>query len=322
MNRRKSYRLTALLVCMMLLLSGCGIKDPLFLTLSSQKEQLTAPGSEKNEVVYDWQGQDILLITDAEETSSEAVNAIAALLYSLDSDKAYFAKSADRRLRPAELTYLFTAYTALQYIRSDTVFTVQKEALEDLNGFDVIGLKEGDRVKAEDLLCGMLRGGADAARALAIACAGSEEEFVSRMNVHRKTCGCMDSSFANVIGRDDSDQYTTVYDVYLLMHRLARDARFMKAFSADNKEITVERAGLEMTLSLPAAEVKTDGGIDVPAGLALVGSLEGSSSQGGYCMSMITQDGAGSRNLMVILCAWSPSGMYDQAEELFKMAEN
>ena len=102
----------------------------------------------------------------------------------------------------------------------------------------------------------------------------------------------------------------------------AADAALATAMPPPRQEIPVERAGVEMRLSLPAAEAEADGGIDVPAGLALTGSLEGSSSQAGYCMSMITQDGAGSRNLMVILCAWSPSGMYDQAEELFKMAEN
>ena len=321
MNHKKNYRLPALLVCLVLFLSGCSIKDPLFLANESRKDQISGPVSEQNEAVYDWQGQGILLITDAEETSNEAVNAIAALLYSLDSDKAYFAKSADRKLRPAELTYLFTAYTALQYIRPDTVVTVQNEALENVNGFDVIGLHEGDQVTAEDLLCGMLRGGADAARALALACAGSEEEFVSRMNAHTKACGCMDTSFANVIGRDDSDQYTTVYDVYLLMHRLARDTRFMKAFSADNEEITVQRAGLDTPIHLAPVQ-DAEGGIDVPAGLNMVGLLEGSSSQAGYCMSMITEDGAGKRSLMVILCAWSPSGMHDQAEELFKLEEN
>jgi D-alanyl-D-alanine carboxypeptidase len=71
-------------------------------------------------------------------------------------------------------------------------------------------LSEGEKITVKDLLYGlMLESGNDAACALAIACSGSVEKFVSDMNEKARRLGLLRTSFANPHGLPAENHYTT-----------------------------------------------------------------------------------------------------------------
>ncbi len=76
-----------------------------------------------------------------------------------------------------------------------------------------IGLERGDRVSVRDLIAGTLLVGAqDAALALAIETAGSEDAFVARMNAEAAERGMADTVYTNATGRFDDAQTSTLAD--------------------------------------------------------------------------------------------------------------
>ena len=111
---------------------------------------------------------------------------------------------------------------------------VSIEKIEDLNQkvtfvkSDYDKLKEQDasgstlkRNKAytyRDLLYGLvLESGADCANALARLTYGNEKDFVAQMNEKAQELGMTNSKFANPIGLDNKNNYSTVNDIALLL---------------------------------------------------------------------------------------------------------
>ena len=81
-----------------------------------------------------------------------------------------------------------------------------------------IYLEQGERMKIEDLVYGlMLRSGNDAAVAIAEHVGGSEEGFVHLMNEKASWLGMTNTNFDNPHGLDSDNHYSSAYDMALLM---------------------------------------------------------------------------------------------------------
>ncbi len=128
----------------------------------------------------------------------------------------------DRRIEPASLTKLFTAYVALQHLDPGQTVTVGEEAGWIGEGSSVAAVKEGCRLSAGMILQGMLmQSGNDAAYAIAVAAGraieGNDtlaakpacEAFVKEMNRQLESLGFTDTHFTNPDGYHDEDHYTT-----------------------------------------------------------------------------------------------------------------
>lgn len=102
-----------------------------------------------------------------------------------------------------------------------------------------IYLQPGERLTVGALLYGMmLRSGNDAASALAIHCAGSEDAFADMMNDKCQKLGLRHSHFSNPHGLDEKDHYSTAYDLGLLTCAAMNNRIFHKVVST--KEITLD----------------------------------------------------------------------------------
>ena len=94
---------------------------------------------------------------------------------------------------------------------SDTVTITAKSAG---TGGSRLGLHIDDQITVNDLLYGlMLRSGNDAAVALAIHTAGSVEKFANLMNQKAEELGLTNTHFVTPHGLDDSEHYTTAYEL-------------------------------------------------------------------------------------------------------------
>ncbi len=134
----------------------------------------------------------------------------------------------DKRLYPASITKLFTAYVALQYLDPEDVITVG-DALDMVGyGSSVANLAKGNQLTVSQLVEGMmLPSGNDAAYVLAVAAAraqlgtqksasGAAKHFVDLMNQHAQQEGMTGTHFCNPDGYHNDNHYTTPADLITL----------------------------------------------------------------------------------------------------------
>lgn len=156
-----------------------------------------------------------------------AVAARSYLLFDFNSQQTLAAHEAQRRVEPASLTKLMTAYltfTALKQkvIRPDQAVTVSPQARRAAGSRMFIEV--GAAVAVEDLLRGtIVQSGNDASIALAEAVGGSEEGFAQMMNREAQRLGLKNSHFANATGLPHPQQYSTAQDLALMAAALIRD---------------------------------------------------------------------------------------------------
>jgi len=131
--------------------------------------------------------------------------------------------NASNSLPMASVTKLMTVLVALETLSPDDVVIVPAAAVDIEAGYVRMGLKAGQRVTVKTLLYGaLLPSGNDAAMALAIAAAGSEQAFVAKMNDRAVEWGLNETHFVNPHGIDAPGHYASARDLsQLALHALA-----------------------------------------------------------------------------------------------------
>ena len=126
---------------------------------------------------------DLCIPGNYEELEAEGIEAESFALFSLDDGQVLSQKGIYDRVYPASTTKILTCLVALEHgDLSDTV-TVPEEARITVSGSSMADLKVGDQLSLQDLLYGlMIPSGNDAAAAVAVYIAGSEEAFAEMMN--------------------------------------------------------------------------------------------------------------------------------------------
>lgn len=155
------------------------------------------------------------------------ITAPSALL--LDStNHILYAKTPHVRRPPASTTKLLTAIVALNLKGPGTVVTIPRAATKLPPS--KIYLKAGERYRLRDLVYSLLMNSAnDSAAAIAITTAGSPAAFAQKMNATARQLGCQDSHFINPSGLPDRRQYSTVYDMALIMREAQRHPLIVQA---------------------------------------------------------------------------------------------
>lgn len=156
----------------------------------------------------------IILPANAEESASASpfLSAVSAVLMEGESGAVALEKNAHTRLPMASTTKIMTALVALELASPDTVIEVDERAV-GTEGSSIY-LCAGEKLTLEELLYAlMLESANDAAVAIAIGVAGSEDAFVDAMNAKADSLGLSDTHFANPHGLDAEAHYTTAYEL-------------------------------------------------------------------------------------------------------------
>ncbi|MEK7245608.1 MAG: D-alanyl-D-alanine carboxypeptidase family protein, partial [Pseudomonadota bacterium] len=155
-----------------------------------------------------------------------------AILVDFDTGQVLFEKDADKRVPPASMSKIMTAYLVYRRLAENRL------ALEDTlsvsenawrkggakSGGSTMFLSPGERVKVVDLLRGVVvQSGNDASIVLAEGLASSERAFAEEMTALGRSLGLKDSNFTNTTGWPDPDHHMTTRDLALLSIRLIRD---------------------------------------------------------------------------------------------------
>lgn len=152
------------------------------------------------------------------------------------SDNAVLMQKADgERIYPASMTKIMTAIVAIENLPD-----LQKRIELPPSMFQALykedasmaGFQPNEKVKAIDLLYGtLLPSGADCCVGLADSVAGSEQEFVGKMNRKAELLGMSNTHFANSTGLQDENHYTTVKDISVLLRYALKNSTFRNIFT-------------------------------------------------------------------------------------------
>lgn len=155
------------------------------------------------------------------------IAASAYLVMDMQSRQILASKNADKKIEPAALTQLMTAYLVFQAlnegkIKPEQELTVSEHAWQS-EGSRMFLMKEKP-VAVRELVLGLIvSSGNDAAITLAEAISGSEEAFVEQMNAQAAKLGMVDTHFANATGVSADNHLSTANDLVTLAGALSRD---------------------------------------------------------------------------------------------------
>lgn len=166
-------------------------------------------------------------------------------------------KNMHDKLAPASMTKIMTMLLIMEEIDQGRL------KLEDLvrtseyaasMGGSQIFLEEGEQMTVEDMLTAISIASAnDASVAMAEKIAGSEEDFVKKMNHRVKELGLKNTKFQNSTGLPVKDHYSTAYDMASIAKELLRYEEitdFTKQYEAYLREDTDKKFWLVNTNKL------------------------------------------------------------------------
>lgn len=157
---------------------------------------------------------------DSPAPSPPAIGAKSFLLIDGNSGHELAALEPDRKLAPASLTKLMTAYAIFKALDEGQI-TLEDEVTVSEKAWRTPGsrmfIEVGTRVSVQNLLMGMIvQSGNDASVALAEHVAGSEAVFAEVMNRYARSLGMDSSNFTNATGLPHEDLYSTARDLATL----------------------------------------------------------------------------------------------------------
>jgi len=165
--------------------------------------------------------------------SAPKVKAHSYLLMDFNSSHVIVSQNADKRVEPASLTKIMTAYVTLYELSKNNIKLEDQVKISEkawrMKGSRMF-IEVNSWVSINELLHGVIiQSGNDASVALAEHIAGSESAFAELMNQHAKKLGMTNTNFVNSTGWPDKNHYTTANDMALLTRALIYD--FNKHYS-------------------------------------------------------------------------------------------
>ena len=221
-------------------------------------------------------------------TTVPVVEAAAYSVYDQRTGTVLASDNANTRLSVGSLMKLLTADVAYTVGDPVKVVTAPDGLVIDPEE-SIIGIRPGQQLQRDTLIRAMLVVSAnDAARALAIDIAGSEEAFAAHMNQRAAALGLADTRAANATGLDAADQYSTANDMVRLGAFLMGNQTFQAA--TRQRDATLNDQTLPNTNDLLATYPAADG------------IKTGHTTQAGWCI-LASANRAGRRIIVAVLGA-------------------
>ena len=209
-----------------------------------------------------------------------------AALLDVNNHKIIAGKLADSKIYPASMTKVMTLIVVSENIdKMPQTYTFGFEMLNRLyvEEASVAGFLEGETVDVEDLMYGLvLPSGADAAEALAIMVAGSNEEFAKLMNEKCQELGLKYTHFTNPTGLYDEEQYTTPSEMAMIMEYAMKDetrAKVLGTYQYKTKATAQHPEGIQLTSTMYSRIY----GNEAP-GVLVTGGKTGYTNEAGSCL--------------------------------------
>lgn len=223
--------------------------------------------------------------------STPEISAPGAVLMEPSTGTVLYEKNGEEQRSPASITKIMTLLLIFEALE-DGQITLEEEAVtsayaKSMGGSQVF-LEEGEKQTVETLIkCIVVASGNDASVVMAEHLAGSEEEFVKRMNEKAGELGMIHTQFEDCCGLTDSEEhYTTASDVAIVSRELiTRFPRILEYSSIWMENIIhrTEQGEKEFCLTNTNKLIRSYEGC--------VGLKTGSTSVAKYCVSAVAQRG-------------------------------
>ena len=155
-----------------------------------------------------------------------AVSAKSVILVERETGTVLYQQAEHEKLEPASVTKVMTMLLVAEAIDAGQISLddqVTCSAYAASMGGSQVYLEEGEQMSVHDLLKSVaVASGNDAAVVLAEYLAGSEPEFVDKMNQRAKELGMKDTNFCNCNGLPAEGHVTSAYDIALMSCELLR----------------------------------------------------------------------------------------------------
>ncbi len=220
------------------------------------------------------------IMTVTAESLVDSLTAKSAIVVDAGSGNELLSKSADKKLPIASMVKLMTVLLTLENIDNgnlalDQMITVSKNAA-GMGGSQVF-LDAGSDYSVEDLLKSTIVASAnDASVALAETIAGSEQDFVNKMNARASELGMTNTNYANATGLPAVDGYSCAQDVAKLLREVLKHDLYYH-YSTIWMEDLVHPSGRITGLTNTNKLIRYYKGCDA--------GKTGSTSEAGYCIA-------------------------------------
>ena len=268
-----------ILLCSMLLLLldirvVCAASRSLFCSSTTMAQMKpTAPKKEGDAVMVSAQASVQL---DLESPS--------AVLIEGSTGTIIYDKNKDEKLKPASITKIMTLLLIFEALDAGQISLTDEVSVSEYAasmGGSQVYLEPFEVQDVNTMLkCISIASANDASVAMAEKIAGSEEEFVARMNDKAKELGMNNTHFVNCCGLDTDNHYSSAYDVALMSRELITKYPQVSQYSTvwmDTITHTTRKGTSEFGLTNTNKLIKFYQGI--------TGLKTGSTSLAKYCLS-------------------------------------
>lgn len=219
------------------------------------------------------------------------ISAPGAVLMEPSTGTVLYEKNGEEQRSPASITKIMTLLLIFEALE-DGQITLEEEAVtsayaKSMGGSQVF-LEEGEKQTVETLIkCIVVASGNDASVVMAEHLAGSEEEFVKRMNEKARELGMIHTQYVDCCGLTDSEEhYTTASDVAIVSRELiTRFPRILEYSSIWMENIIHRTAQGEKEFCL------TNTNKLIRSYEGCIGLKTGSTSVAKYCVSAVARRG-------------------------------
>ena len=325
MNRRRGRRrgsVALLLILLLLLVCGFLLSGLYFVqhidSLYSKEDRLsTFLDSGEGFLVPAFAGD--ISLADEDILSIDGFSPEGGLLVVQGVEEAIFSKNAPKRMNPASTTKILTAIVAIKNAGLEELVTVPHEAVIDEKGASLAGLEPGDVLTMEELLYGlMLPSGNDAANTIAMHLGKSLEGFNEMMNQEAFSIGATHSNFVNAHGLTHEDHYTTVYDLYLILHEAMQLPVFREIASTSSYSAEYESASGKTVTKTWTNGNRYLGNVAPPSHLQMVARKTGTTLAAGSCLALYGLDTGGREYYAIVLKAENRQVLYENMTKLLQ----
>jgi len=156
-----------------------------------------------------------------------SIDADSYYLIDFDSGRVLAEKNPDKRVEPASITKLMTAFLVDRAIadgdiKLDELVTISEKAWR-MKGSKMF-VEVGKQIAVEDLLKGLIiQSGNDSSVALAEHIAGTESAFAGYMSHQAQVLGMTNTQFENATGWPTEGHYSTARDIAILTQAVIRE---------------------------------------------------------------------------------------------------
>lgn len=235
-----------------------------------------------NNTIHKKEGEAVTVttITDAQLDIASP----SAVLIEGSTGRIIYEKNKDERRKPASITKIMTLLLIFEALDSGKISLTDQVSVSEYAasmGGSQVYLEPNETQNVDTMLkCISIASANDASVAMAEYIAGSEEEFVARMNSRAKELGMNNTNFVNCCGLDTDNHYSSAYDVALMSRELITKHPDISKYSTvwmDTITHKTKRGESEFGLSNTNKLVRFYQGI--------TGLKTGSTSLAKYCLS-------------------------------------